>query len=320
MAALSDVPLLELLDLRHVRAADLDPVLEQEAETWRRELEWDFGPSGDLVRRFVHMQALNGYALVLAGRLIGYCYYVCEEHKGLIGDLYLLDEYRTVETENSLLAGALEALVRTPYIRRIEAQLMLIKSSQWRPQGRFLRRYQRNFMMLDLSLAAGLPVGRAAPRIAIDGWSERRQEEAAHVISGAYEGHVDSQINDQYRSLAGARRFLMNIVQYPGCGSFFQPASYLAFDRTTGGMCGLSLASLVAADVGHITQICVAPGVKGTGVGYELMRRSILSLAAHGCRKTSLTVTASNAEAVRLYERMGFETQRRFDAFVWEGF
>ena len=28
----------------------------------------------------------------------------------------------------------------------------------------------------------------------------------------------------------GARRFLYNIVQYPGCGSFFRAASHVAFD------------------------------------------------------------------------------------------
>jgi ribosomal protein S18 acetylase RimI-like enzyme len=33
-----------------------------------------------------------------------------------------------------------------------------------------------------------------------------------------------------------------------------------------------------------------------------------------------LTVTAANEDAVELYERVGFETIRRFSAFVWEGF
>jgi ribosomal protein S18 acetylase RimI-like enzyme len=33
----------------------------------------------------------------------------------------------------------------------------------------------------------------------------------------------------------------------------------------------------------------------------------------------SLTVTEANARAVELYVRLGFETKRVFDAFVWEG-
>jgi ribosomal protein S18 acetylase RimI-like enzyme len=39
-----------------------------------------------------------------------------------------------------------------------------------------------------------------------------------------------------------------------------------------------------------------------------------------GCKSASLTVTAANADAVSLYERVGFRTVRRFSAFVWEGF
>jgi ribosomal protein S18 acetylase RimI-like enzyme len=167
-----------------------------------------------------------------------------------------------------------------------------------------------------LSAAVRLPL-RETPDIAITPWGEERQQETARLIAAAYEGHIDSQVNDQYCSPAGASRFLMNIVQYPGCGAFFAPASYAAADPKTGALCGISLASLIAADVGHITQVCVAPSHKGTGLGYELMRRSVLALAAHGCRSVSLTVTAANEPALRLYQRMGFEHRHDFTAYVW---
>jgi ribosomal protein S18 acetylase RimI-like enzyme len=61
----------------------------------------------------------------------------------------------------------------------------------------------------------------------------------------------------------------------------------------------------------------VAPSHRGTGLGYELLRRSLLALAAHSCRSVSLTVTVSNAAAARLYERMGFTQRREFAACVW---
>ena len=140
------------------------------------------------------------------------------------------------------------------------------------------------------------------------------------MIASAYEGHVDSRINDQYRSVSGARRFLLNIIQYPGCGAFFQPGSYVAADTAAGQLCGICLSSLVSADVGHITQICVTPEVRGTGAGYELLRRSLNALAEYGCRAASLTVTSSNTGAIELYERVGFRTRDRFAAYVWDGF
>jgi ribosomal protein S18 acetylase RimI-like enzyme len=48
------------------------------------------------------------------------------------------------------------------------------------------------------------------------------------------------------------------------------------------------------------------------------MRRSLVALAAHGCRSVSLTVTSANESALRLYRQMGFRLRREFFAYVWE--
>ena len=84
-------------------------------------------------------------------------------------------------------------------------------------------------------------------------------------------------------------------------------------------LCGISLASLVRHDVGHITQICVSPEVRGKQVGYELLRRSLQELRRQGCRKATLTVTSANETAIHLYRGMGFVPRRSFAAFVWDG-
>jgi ribosomal protein S18 acetylase RimI-like enzyme len=173
-------------------------------------------------------------------------------------------------------------------------------------------------MMIDRARILALKPGRAARKALIENWNARRHDEAAQVIAAAYQGHVDGDVNDQYLSVAGARRFLGNIMQYPGCGVFFQPASYVAVDVWTGKACGVSLTSMLSPGVGHVTQICVVPSLKGSGLGYELLRRSLLALAEAGCRRVSLTVTAANAEALQLYERVGFETAHSFSALVWE--
>src|ERR1700730_15920202 len=105
MAAVSDSPLARIVDLRHLRSGDLDALLDEETETWRDTLDWDFRGSAGLVRRFLDMQALNGYSLLLNGHPVGYSYYVSEERKGLIGDLYVMKEFATVENEERLLAA-----------------------------------------------------------------------------------------------------------------------------------------------------------------------------------------------------------------------
>src|SRR5437867_394464 len=322
MAALIEpVPQPQIVDLRELRPRELDPLLQEETITWERTLDWDFHKSADLVRRFVDLRALNGSALVDYGTVIGYGYYVLEDQKGLIGDIYVRRDVRTPEHESRLLTAMLDHMINAPQISRIESQLMMVDSmaGQDIPGARFLSTFLRNFMVLELA-GAELPQGHVRYRVYVEKWMEHFQDSAAAVIAAAYAGHIDSRINDQYRSAAGARRFLYNIVQYPGCGAFYRPASFVALEAFTGQVCGVSLASMVAHECGHITQICVSPAARGTGIGHALLRKSLLTLRDAGCGSASLTVTAANEDAVKLYERVGFETVRRFSAFAWEGF
>jgi ribosomal protein S18 acetylase RimI-like enzyme len=318
-AALQDAAFMRVVDLRQVRAEDLDLLLAGEIEEWAGKLDWDFRGSAELVERFVAMHALTGYALVAANRVVGYVYYVCEERKGLIGDLFVMHEYRTEEAENLLLEPVIETLSAAPWVKRVESQLMMLSRCFDRelPLREHLHVYPRTFMEAPLGAVSDLPPKGNNRGVTYDAWSDRLQDDAAAVIASAYRGHIDSDINDQYRSPAGARRFLLNIVQYPGCGSFFRPASHVAMDRK-GRLCGICLASLVRHDVGHITQICVGPEVRGMQVGYELLRRSLRELERHGCRRVSLTVTSANKGAIRLYRSVGFEARREFAAYVWD--
>ena len=320
MAAAPDRHALEVVDLMRIRAEDLDPVLDEEKLAWRSNLSWDFTSSADLVRRFVKIQALNGYALLAGGVPVGYAYYVCEDRKGLVGDVFLMREVATPENEDLLLGPVLNALVSRVRVERIEAQLMMLhgpfeRSMPWAAHANI---FPRLFMLADLDAATMDPKGDTTG-VFFREWTEDVQDDAAALIATAYQHHVDSSINDQYRSFAGARRFINNGVNYPGCGSFYDGASIYAADAS-GKMVGVILSSLVADDTGHITQVCVAPEAQGRGIGCELVRRALTAFREAGCEKTSLTVTASNSGAIRLYQQIGFRSVRRFAAYVWEGF
>jgi ribosomal protein S18 acetylase RimI-like enzyme len=322
MAALLDTPLPELIELPQLASTDLDELLNEEIGVWERRFAWDFRPSADLLRRFLQIRSLYGCALRTGGQIAGYAYHVCEGHKGLIGDFYVRPQHAGSTAEMLLLSSILQSLMSSPGVRRIESQLMLLHTSHTQPLpfSSYMRRHDRYFMSIDAacirSLAARQPIMRAtfAP------WTERHQEEIAHLVSASYKGHVDSEINDQYRSIPGARQFLMNIVKFPGCGRFSPGASTVAIDDVTGRVCGVCLASMVAAESGHVTQLCILPAIRGARLGYELMRRTLGRLVELGCTSVSLTVTCSNVDAVRLYESAGFEVKGTFPALVWEGF
>lgn len=310
-----------LVDLRTLSSRDLEPLLTEETAAWRRELEWQFDQSASLVRRFVDLRALAGAALLDEAKPTGYLYYVLEDNKALIGDIFLRQGYRTVEREDQLLRWAIAAILENRQVNRIESQLLMLQHVPGRevPLARFATVFDRNFMRAELR-DADLSPGKLRRSVRIERWNDQHHESAAHLIAAAYANHIDSRINDQYRSILGARRFLFNIVQFPGCGAFFRPASFAAFDNEGGRLCGISLASLVAPESGHITQICVTPEMQGSGVGHELLRQSLATFREAGCVSASLTVTAANENAVALYQRVGFRTRRQFSAYAWEGF
>ena len=195
---------LEVVDLRRLTARDLEPLLEEECASWLDELAWDFEKSADLVRRFVDMRALNGGALIEHDQVVGYMYWVLEEDKGLIGDLYVRRSLRTPAREDALIEAALEPIMLCPPVVRIESQLMLIPWQKNRsvPRSKSATLFARNFMRIDLTRAA-LGRGHVRRPMYVEKWHDHYSDAAAQLIAAAYDGHIDSRINDQYRSAAG---------------------------------------------------------------------------------------------------------------------
>jgi ribosomal protein S18 acetylase RimI-like enzyme len=313
----------EILDLRHFSSVDLRPLLEDEVHEWAHLLSWDYSGSSEMILRYVDAKILPGYAAVERGRIIGYAFFVYEGSKGVIGDLFVANGGRLSdphEVESRVLLHVIETLQQSPGIHRVEAQLLLHPAGAVaRPfveQG--FQRHQRLFMVLPLSITAK-PSPSSDPEIEIRRWAEPDYQPAAALITSAYRGHVDSEINDQYRTLSGSLRFLNNIVRFPGCGTFDPEGSFVAVHKRTRSLVGLILCSRVRHDVGHVTQVCVLPEYRSRGLGELLIAASASNLRQRNFSLLSLTVTEANARAVTLYQRLGFDTKRVFDAFVWEG-
>lgn len=309
----------ELTDLRRIPSRKLQPLFDEEGRRWIEELHWDYSPSLELIRNFIDSHSLLGYAAWQNGEPAGYGFYVLEDHKGLIGSLYVSSRFPQAEVARLLLREILATLRNTPHVDRVEAQLMP-SGTDLDPvlAGENFRLYHRQFMLLGLG--AGKSDGaKPLAGLRLEPWSDRWAVPAGRLIRLAYENHVDGEINDQYCSEAGANRFLRNIVFLRGCGEFLSQASFVVSDPRSDVPVGLVLTSMVAPAVAHTTQICVLPGYQGRGLGRRLLEGSVDALGRLGFTNLSLTVTSANRRAVTLYERMGFRTIRRFSAGVWRG-
>ena len=308
---------MNIVDLRQTTVRQLESLLEEESRHWRKELHWDYRGALELIKRFLEARALAGSVAFENGNAAGYSFYVMEEQKGLIGGLYVSAQFPQSAIAQRLLEETLFSMRAIPHLERIEAQLMPFSGpidTPLRDQGFSL--YTRQFMLLDLQ-KAGKANSNNSAGLRIDRWNDRYFEPCAKLIYLSYADHVDGEINDQYRSVTGALRFLKNIILLPGCGQFVPAASFVLRQPGSDELVAAVLTSEVSPGVGHTTPICVVPGFQGHGLGRMLMQKSSDALRALKFKELTLTVTSENHAAVRLYEKLGFHTIKSFTAGVW---
>jgi ribosomal protein S18 acetylase RimI-like enzyme len=316
---------LELLDLRHFTARQLRPLLEQEAEVWNARLRWDYRSSTELLLQYLDSRILPGFVALDRGRICGFCFCVYEGHKAVIGDIYASpSEPSPLTILNSLVRHLLETLEASPDISRIEAQLLLFDHGILPPlfasaitPGTELQTFPRLFLEHDLLTPTDAgPTAAIPPDIELCRWSPTFYNPAAELIQQAYVGHLDANINDQYRTVAGSQRFLHNIIRFPGCGTFDPDSSFVLRERRSNTLIAVILCSRVAPDTAHITQLCVAQTHRGRRLGEALLRVTLRHLPTRAYRFITLTVSENNTSALHLYRALGFHILYRFDALV----
>jgi ribosomal protein S18 acetylase RimI-like enzyme len=310
---------LEILDLRHFSANSLRPVLEEESRVWSERLHWDYRSSADLLLQYLDSRILPGYVALENGRIAGYAFCVYEDHKAIIGDVFTLPHVSPGVAEE-LLRHLLELLQHSPGIDRIESQLLLhrhgLHEDIFRRAG--FRLFRRLFMELDLSAFRPLPSPPLPEGLELLPWQESDYHPSGQLIAEAYEGHLDSYINDQYRTVSGSLRFLHNIVRFPGCGLFDAQSSRTVVRVSDHSLAGVLLCSRVREDVAHITQVCVSKHLRRHGLGLHLIQACAENLRRRGFAALTLTVTEENTSALELYRRIGFIEKHAFDALVWD--
>jgi ribosomal protein S18 acetylase RimI-like enzyme len=315
----------EIIDIRHFEARDFQPLLATESRLWEEELRWDFDSSARIISACLADKRLSGYALVKAGQVVGYSFFIYEGFKGLVGDLFVDREAAESAECESLVEHVLETVLATPGLKRVEAQLPHFRVEEMEPAFR-ARRFEifpRQFMTLEMK------TWREQENHSADSWEhlgnfslvpwQRRQDgDAAKLLFHTYRRHVDARINDQYLTVPGAARLIESILHFHGCGEILPGLSLTAIHLATGKLAGILALTEVRPGTAHIPQIAVAEEFQDLGLGQAMMQHGFRELAKREFQEVTLTVTSSNAGAVKLYERMGFQTFRAFGAYVWQ--
>src|SRR5215475_3483856 len=110
---------MNIVDLRQTTVRQIEPLLEEESLHWRDELHWDYRGALELIKRFLEAHALSGCVAYENGTAAGYAFYVLEEHKGLIGGLYVSPQFDQAGIARRMLEEMLFSVRAIPHVTRI---------------------------------------------------------------------------------------------------------------------------------------------------------------------------------------------------------
>ncbi len=299
--------------LAEVSSRELRPLLQEEAEHWKRELLWDFGEVSAAVAGGLDRRTLGGVVLQDAWRSVAYCYSMHDAGRSVVGSLFAGAGYRGRGLESDLLDAVLTQALAHPDSARVECQTLFSTAddslAQFARSG--FESVGRHYLLRSLEEA--IPEPRAWCKL-----RPLRRDEISKVAQLIFESHLgslDAALNMTYATPAHCRHFVETVVLRSGCGRFDPVASFAVDGRE--GPEGVIIASRLSRANGHICQVSVRPQAQGQGLGEALVLASLQALRRQGFSVASLSVTVGNQRAYRMYEHLGFRLRKAFAAHAW---
>jgi len=303
--------------LREASLRELRPLLDEECSLWQSELAWDFSDVRAAVATGIDRGSLPGRVVMEGTRASAYCYYMVDAGRVIIGSIFAGREHRCRDLEEGLVSAVVTDARGERGSGRVECQTLFCTSEavDRRFEATGFSSRTRHYMRCDLR--GPLPP-RDPPLPAGVGLRPLRRGDlpaAAEIVYRSHVGTTDAALNLTYATPATCRAFVETLVLRSGCGRFDADASRLA--EGPRGPVAVLIASRLAAANGHVCQVSVTPEAQGRGLGAALMATALHSFREQGLASATLSVTVANERAHRLYELLGFRSQRTFGAHAW---
>jgi hypothetical protein len=170
--------------------------------------------------------------------------------------------------------------------------------------------FNRFRMQIDLGRRE-IPPSPLPPGYYFVPWNEKLLDAFADVKYRSFRDELDANVFPCLGERDGCRRLMNEIRRKPG---FLPEATWLiAHQPPPKGpidYCGTVQGIRDRRGVGAIQNIGIAPEHRGHGLGSCLVYQSLRGFRRAGLLEVYLEVTSHNQGAIRLYQRLGFETTR----------
>ena len=300
-------------------ARDLEALLAEEAAHWEDELLWDYSEVRSAVAQGIDRRTLLGRVALAENGPAGYCYFIQDAGRAVVGSLFAAERQRDRGLEEALLDAVVSDAVLDHRNRRVECQTLFSTAPKLDACFRRseFRSLSRHYLVRDLGdePAEEPTVDRPERRFWLRPVRKNDLDRAADIIFESHRGSLDAALNLTYATRASCRTFVDTLALRGGCGAFDSDASQIA--ESDQGPIGVLLASRLSARSGHICQVSVASSAQGRGTGGALVRSALQAFERQGLDAASLSVTVGNASAYRLYTRLGFRVRKVFAAHAW---
>jgi ribosomal protein S18 acetylase RimI-like enzyme len=303
--------------LREVPIGEIAPLLDEEATHWEADLHWDFSAVRAAVAGGVERGTLKGVALSDGERPVAYSYYLGDSGRTIVGSIFAGRAHRGRGLEEQLTERVIDDARSQGGCGRLECQTLFCTSPGANERFREAGFENRPRLYMRLDLRRGFPAGEARLPAGFRLRSVRRSDlhAAAEIVYRSHVGSIDAALNLTYATPSACRTFVDTLVLRAGCGRFDPEASRLI--EGPRGPAGILLASRLARTNAHVCQVSVVPEAQGRGLGLALMLVALRSFDRQGLATATLSVTAMNERARRLYALLGFQVWREFAAHAW---
>ena len=319
-------PNLRVIPLREADFSGLERLFDEQCAEWLKILRWDYrGPSG-MIREVAKQRQLPGLAITAEDEIAGCAFWIVEQGKCSVGDIYVAPRWREAGTAKVLVTAMLDELDPVHRLKRIESQCVNVGMEDATEifVSRRFQTFSRQYMLLDGVLEVSPTSGRrivprdALEQVEIRNWRDDDFDRAAHIIFRSYQNEADRLINSQYRSEQGCADLLAVLTQHIWCGEFLPLVSRVAVTRQNARPVGVLISLRMAPGAGHLGQISILPEYQGAGIGRRLIAAAVSEFKRLKFDAVSLAVTTSNHRALRLYESCGFRRVHSFPVFFRE--